>query len=288
MTALKITVVMVTYNRTAIVSEALDCLQNQSYPIETIIVVDNASTDSTKIDLLKRKEKDNRIIILNRASNGGYAAGLETGIVWGQDNLNTDYFWMMDDDSYPQPTALELLVDGIAKYNYDLLGLTGFKMTITTKKTILPKEEAETVDYILIDNALLKKEVALKVGAPNPDFFMMCEDYEYCIRIKKSGFKIGVLKNNHVNRLHLGSQKYSRTTLWRGYYHARNHLLILKNHFSWYLFVHYVIMQFKYLLGSIFAPDRWLRIKLRLVGIYHGLIEVKGKTLQPDTLKFTK
>jgi GT2 family glycosyltransferase len=52
---------------------------------------------------------------------------------------------------------------------------------------------------------------------------MMCEDYEYCLRIKKAGFKIGVMKNNHVNRLHLGSQRFSKATLWRGYYHSRNH-----------------------------------------------------------------
>ena len=288
MQLLKVTVVMVTYNRSTVVSEALDCLQKQSYPIDSIVIIDNASTDDTKAVLLKRKLEDNRISILNRSTNGGYAAGLDMGISWSLNHLETDYFWMMDDDSYPQPTALQLLIDGIEKYNYDLLGLTGFKMTMTTKKTIVPKNEAETVDYILIDNALLKKEVAVKVGTPNPDFFMMCEDYDYCIRIKKSGFKIGVLKNNHVNRLHLGSQKYSRTTLWRGYYHARNHLLILKSNFSWYLLIHYIIMQLKYLSGSIFAPDKWRRIQLRLVGIYHGLLGLKGKTLLPDTLKFTK
>jgi GT2 family glycosyltransferase len=288
MKSFKITVVMVTYNRTTIVNEALDCLQNQSYPIENIVVIDNASTDSTKEDLLKRKEKDARIVLLTREANGGYAAGLEMGIFWALANLETDFFWMMDDDSYPQPTALQLLIEGIIKYDYDMLGLTGFKMTLTTKKTVEPKNEVENVDYILIDNALLKKEVALNVGAPNPDFFMMCEDYDYCIRIRKSGYKIGVLKNNHVNRLHLGSQKYSRTTLWRGYYHARNHLLILQNNFSWFLMFHYLIIQVKYLLGSILAPDRWLRIKLRLIGIYHGIIKVKGKTLLPDTLKFIK
>lgn len=283
---LKITVVMVTYNRSQVVSEAIDCLQKQTYPIENIIIIDNASTDDTQEVLSKRKLLDPRIQFRVRNDNGGYAAGLETGILWGLKDFDTDYFWMMDDDSYPVPDALELLIKGITSYQYDLLGLTGFKITLTTKKTIEPIDDVQTVDYILVDNALLKKEVAEKIGAPNPDFFMMCEDYEYCLRIKKAGFKIGVMKNNHVNRLHLGSQKFSKATLWRGYYHSRNHLLILRQYFSWFLLVHYILMQTKYIYGSLLAPDRLIRIRFRLIGIYHGLINRKGKTLIPDSLKF--
>jgi GT2 family glycosyltransferase len=286
MESLKITVVMVTYNRSKVVSEAIDCLQKQTYPIENIIIIDNCSTDDTLEVLSKRKSADPRIQFRMRSENGGYAAGLETGILWGLSDFETDYFWMMDDDSYPVPDALELLVKGISSYKYDMLGLSGFKMTTTTKVTIEPQEEVQTVDYILIDNALVRKGVAEKVGAPNPDFFMMCEDYEYCLRIKKAGFKIGVMKNNHVNRLHLGSQKFSNATLWRGYYHSRNHMIILRQYFSCNMMIHYVLMQLKYLFGSFSAPDRFTRIKFRLIGIYHGLIGKKGKTLRPDTLKF--
>lgn len=286
MESLKITVVMVTFNRSKVVSEAIDCLQKQTYPIANIIIIDNCSTDDTLKVLSKRKVADPRIQFRSSDDNGGYAAGLETGILWGLNDFGTDFFWMMDDDSYPVPDALTLLIKGITTYNYDLLGLSGFRMTTTTKITIEPVDEVQTVDYILIDNALLKKEVAEKVGGPNPDFFMMCEDYEYCLRIKKAGFKIGVMKNNHVNRLHLGSQKFSRATLWRGYYHSRNHLLILRQYFSWNMLVHYVLMQFKYIFGSFSAPDRFTRIKFRLLGIYHGLISKRGKTLRPDTLKF--
>ena len=56
----KITVVMVTYNRSQVVSEAIDCLQKQTYPIENIIIVDNASTDETQKLLAQRKLCDIR------------------------------------------------------------------------------------------------------------------------------------------------------------------------------------------------------------------------------------
>ncbi len=96
MESLKITVVMVTYNRSKVVSEAIDCLQKQTYPIENIIIIDNCSTDDTLEVLSKRKSADPRIQFRMRSENGGYAAGLETGIMWGLSDFETDYFWMMD------------------------------------------------------------------------------------------------------------------------------------------------------------------------------------------------
>jgi GT2 family glycosyltransferase len=169
-----------------------------------------------------------------------------------------------------------------------MLGLTGFRLTWTHKYTVYPQKEVEVCDYILIDNALMKRKVVDATGVPDKDYFMMCEDYDYCIRVKKAGFKIGIIKNNHVNRLHLGSGKHSKNTLWRGYYHARNHMLILRKYFTIKTFIHYVVIQLKYLIGSLSAKDRWLRIKLRLKGVIDGMRSVKGKTLQPDSLRFTK
>ena len=75
MESLKITVVMVTYNRSKVVSEAIDCLQKQTYPIENIIIIDNCSTDDTLEVLSKRKSADPRIQFRMRSENGGYAAG---------------------------------------------------------------------------------------------------------------------------------------------------------------------------------------------------------------------
>ena len=115
---------------------------------------------------------------------------------------------------------------------------------------------------------------------------MMCEDYEYCLRLRKNGFRIGLINNHHVQRLNLGSQKFSRTTLWRGYYHSRNHLLILKDYFTFKRLFHYLIIQIKYLLAGLLASDRILRLKFRLTGMLHGMRAIKGKTLDPTTLRF--
>jgi rhamnopyranosyl-N-acetylglucosaminyl-diphospho-decaprenol beta-1,3/1,4-galactofuranosyltransferase len=76
--------------------------------------------------------------------------------------------------------------------------------------------------------------------------------------------------------------------LWRGYYSARNHVFILKKHFSFTDLVGLTYHQAKLLLtAAVLAPDRFQRVKLRLIGIWHGIRGVGGKTLDPGTMKFT-
>ena len=283
-----ITVVMVTYNRRDIVQKALDCLVAQTEPISNIVVVDNFSTDDTLDVLIERQKKDNRISIVKSQENAGFGAGLALGMNLALINLNSDFMWLMDDDSYPVTDALELLIKNSNEYQYDMLGLSGYILGLGAKRKVEPEKNSVAVDFILIDNALIRIETIKKIGVPSGEFFMMCEDYDYCLRIKEAGFKMGVIKNNHVTRLNLGSQKFSKATLWRGYYHSRNHLIILKRHFTFVRLVNYIIVQLKYLFASLQAPDRWTRIKFRLIGVLHGLQSVTGKTLDPITLTFKK
>ena len=283
-----IAAIMVTYNRRDIVLEALDCLQAQTQQVAHIVIVDNNSSDDTIEVLLERKDRDPRISIVRSFENSGFGAGLALGMNWALENLSPDYMWLMDDDSYPVADALELLLKNTIQYHYDVLGLSGYILTMGSKKKVIPQSNSVDVDFILIDNALVSIETIKKIGVPSGEFFMMCEDYDYCLRIKAAGFKLGVIKNNHVTRLNLGSQKFSKATLWRGYYHSRNHLIILKRHFTFVRFVNYIIVQLKYLIASIQSPDRWTRIKFRLIGVFHGLKSVTGKTLDPMTLTFNK
>lgn len=44
---MKINCVVVTYNRLSLLKECLSALENQTYPIQRIVIVDNCSTDGT-------------------------------------------------------------------------------------------------------------------------------------------------------------------------------------------------------------------------------------------------
>ena len=285
----KVAVVVVTYNRSEVIQKTLDCLQAQTYLISDIIVVDNNSSDITIEGLLERKKMDTRISIVTSSENIGYGAGLALGMNWGLENTAVDYMWLMDDDVSNIPETLGYLVENSKKYHYDALGLMGYKLGLGTKTKVNPIDHSADVDFMPVDHALFSVETIKKVGVPSNDFFMMCEDYEYCLRIKKAGLKLGVIGNHYVNRLAMGGgERFSRSTRWRGYYHSRNHLLILKQYFSWFRLASYIIMQLKYLIAGLQAPDRFDRIKFRLLGVYHGLKSVKGKSLDPISLTFKK
>src|SRR3546814_2918018 len=67
--AVRITVVIPTYNRAAVIGEALETVFAQTYPVHEIIVVDDASSDAT-CDIVRGFD-DPRIKLIARQENGG-------------------------------------------------------------------------------------------------------------------------------------------------------------------------------------------------------------------------
>ena len=88
----KVVVVIVTFNRSAIIQKALDCIESQTYFISNIVVVDNNSSDNTSEILLERKKKNSKISIVSSSENVGYGAGLALGMNWSMENLDVDFF----------------------------------------------------------------------------------------------------------------------------------------------------------------------------------------------------
>jgi rhamnopyranosyl-N-acetylglucosaminyl-diphospho-decaprenol beta-1,3/1,4-galactofuranosyltransferase len=293
MSEISVGLVIVTYNRYDTVTRSLEKIFSQTRLPGHIVVVDNCSTDQTFERLSLRKD----IETIRLDANLGFAAGLAAGM---KHLLNhhpdIDFFWLMDDDSEPEANALEQLLAIKKEIPFEgILSVTGFIdtlwngpvrfSTISRKpnKVSHPVFNLYQVDHALIDGALVDRAVVDRVGFPDGKFFMMCEDVEYCKRIKRAGYKILLWDNEAMmNRLHFGGGGgFSKSNLWRGYYGARNHLLILKEYFSWTALLAYAIRQTKYLLASLMAKDRFKRFYMRFLGIVHGLRGVTGKTIDP-------
>ena len=106
----QVAAVVVTYNRVDKLGRVLDSILAQSRPVERLIVIDNASTDSTP-QLLATYAGDARVEVLRLDSNtggaGGFAAGMERAYERG-----ADWVWIMDDDCYTEEDALEKLLSG--------------------------------------------------------------------------------------------------------------------------------------------------------------------------------
>lgn len=291
---MKTCLVIVTYNRIATLLETLKYVQqiNAQY----VVVVNNGSKDDT--DKFINGYDQFKLHAVHLPVNLGFGYGLSMGMKYAlQQFKDIDFFLLMDDDSHPKEDLITQLINA-----RQLVGKPGiicsmgyvddvwkgpvsvYKNLIKKMVQISAKPEIYQVDHVLVDGSLIDREVVDAIGTPREDVFMMCEDAEYSKRIKRAGFSITVLKDEEMmDRLHLGGgDRFSFSTRWRGYYHARNHLMILKNYFSVKSLLTYCIRQTKYLVASLQAPDRWDRIRLRLLGIVHGMIGKMGKTIDPE------
>jgi rhamnopyranosyl-N-acetylglucosaminyl-diphospho-decaprenol beta-1,3/1,4-galactofuranosyltransferase len=281
--------ILVTYNRLETLKQALDHVLAQELKPATIIVVDNKSTDGT-IEYLQTVDGSNNIHCIYMESNTGSAGAIAAAMNYGLKVKECQYFWVLDDDTLYAPHALKELVENIEQSKFSMIGLHGAHLKMGKKIPVRADIKLQEVDYAMIDGALIKAEVVHNVGPVCEEFFMMCDDHEYSVRIRRKGYKIGVLKNGADNRLYLGGGgQFTRATLWRGYYSARNHMFIVKKHFSFGNLIGYCYMQTKLLISAaVLAPDRFQRVRFRLMGIWHGITGVGGRTLDPGTLKFNK
>ncbi|MBO9198833.1 MULTISPECIES: glycosyltransferase [Niastella] len=286
----KVCAILVTYNRLDTLKTAMEHVLAQTLLPATIVVVDNNSTDGT-IEYLQSVHGENNIHSIFMENNTGSAGAIAAGMEFGLSNIEDqyDYFWVLDDDTFYAPNALQDLVENIENSEFSMIGLHGAHIRMGRKIQVKDDVRLQEVDYAMIDGALIKAEVVQHVGTICEEFFMMCDDHEYSVRMQRKGYKIGVLKNGADNRLYLGGGgQFTRATLWRGYYSARNHIFIIKKHFSFVNLFGYCLLQTKLLITAAFlAPDRFKRVRLRLTGILHGILGIGGRTLDPGTLKFT-
>ncbi|MCU7891481.1 MAG: glycosyltransferase family 2 protein [Candidatus Thiodiazotropha sp. (ex Ustalcina ferruginea)] len=105
----RILIIIVTWNKQQYVIDLLNSISILNYPSESmdIVVVDNASTDST-VELIRQQFNDVHLIC-NKENIGG-SGGFNTGLAWAFEQQDYDYLWLLDNDVKVHKNALiELL-----------------------------------------------------------------------------------------------------------------------------------------------------------------------------------
>ena len=190
----RVGIVVVTYNRLALLKEAIDSLRNQTYLNRDIIVINNGSTDGTLEWLNAQKD----LITITQKNLGG-AGGFFTGMKYVAE-YDYDYCWIMDDDVVCHPDALQELVNAYNKKPNigfvcsKVIGINGCPMNTPTVDD-RPSSNGE-VDYSdLIAESMIKVKTATfvsvlcsaktirEVGLPYKEFFIWADDTEYTNRI---------------------------------------------------------------------------------------------------------
>ena len=95
-----VSVVMTSYNRSKLINRAILSVINQSYQNWELIIVDDASTDSTPTILKEWSEKEKRIKVVINKENLWKQYGLSPNLNTGINLSKGKYIARLDDDDY--------------------------------------------------------------------------------------------------------------------------------------------------------------------------------------------
>lgn len=258
---MKICTVVVTFNRYELLKECLDSLLNQTTK-NTILLVDNASTDGTDKKIIEDGYLEHTNIIYKRLDkNSGGAGGFHFGVKYALENAY-DFVWLMDDDAEPELDALEILLQNIDNKKYSayasktMIGtkdnhtlstfghrgifdykncLPAFQKGINLKEYEKDKCEIEMASFVGI---LIPISSIKKIGLPEERFFIHHDDTEYSLRLVTLG-KILMINDSliyhkekrqeeKIERKFLGFKKnrIKFERLWLKYFGLRNSIFI--------------------------------------------------------------
>lgn len=239
-----IVAVVVTYNRLAVLKECVSAIRNQSRLPIRIIIVNNASTDGSRMylnDLMNEHRELITAIHLDR--NTGGAGGFNEGIrlaYWA----DAEWIWLMDDDCIPQLDCLEKLLDAkdLLQKKYHEIGFIASRVLWIDRTPCLmnvPFQHSLWIEPHALDHgvsriagasfvSLLISRAAVKQhGLPVKEFFIWFDDVEYTRRIAST--LRGYLATNSIaihktskNNSALDFNQLDINSLWKFKYGIRN------------------------------------------------------------------
>lgn len=195
---IQVSIVMAVYNGEAFLKEAIDSALSQTYHNLEIIIVNDGSTDSTKMIL--GEINDNRVMVIHLDHNQGAANALNTGIMQAQGD------WVAiqdaDDNSYPEriDEQVKYLIEHPQLVGIGTLiecipggeGVSGglLKGVTRNKNTYISREDIRSIIFWgspLTHSAIMfSKAVYLEVGGYSTEF-KIAYDYDLWLKLLEKG-----------------------------------------------------------------------------------------------------
>jgi GT2 family glycosyltransferase len=249
---MKIALVVLNYNGNDDTLECLRSLLKISYPDPRIYVVDNGSDPPlrealgdlrTRVRLIENRE--------NLGFTGGHNAALKLALSEGADQV-----LLLNNDTVVDPGFLEPLVRAL---NEDPgLGIVSPKIYFYGKDRVLWSYGARVdrltgrsphigvdeydsgqcdairdVDRVTGCAMLVRRDFLERVGALDDRFFAYAEEMDWCLRARRAGYRVAVVKESILwHKGHRSSGRIGRPFI--GYLLARNHLLLLRKHSNYF------------------------------------------------------
>lgn len=240
----KIATILVNYNGLSDTIECIKSIQKSKFACH-IIIVDNAS-EGSDVKILCSDYPN--ITVIACSTNGGFSYGNNIGIKWAIEH-NFDFVLLLNNDTVVDEDMILRLLEyaddttiTVPSMFYhskpDMLCYGGgFVNKITGSAKHKRINEIVEVDFMKPENCtfatgccmLLSTYIIKKIGMLREDFFMYCEDTEFCIRAIKGGIKILYIPQAKLWHK-VSSSTGGSGSAFNTYYMTRNRLWCIELH----------------------------------------------------------
>jgi rhamnosyltransferase len=213
--------------------DAIENIRSYEEALELLVIVDNSPEPSPVI--LEFARASGKILYVGDGVNRGIAWALNEGARAARE-AGSAWLLTMDQDSRFEPGALAALIEGAQG---ERLGIVSPRHKIEGKPDPAGEPGAREAAYVMTSGNLLNLEAYAAAGPFLEKLFIDYVDCEYCLRLRKRGYRIvvtgrSVLAHRYgriTPRRLLGKVAYpTHHEPFRKYYIVRNRLYVLWNY----------------------------------------------------------
>lgn len=251
----KIGIVLVNYNGFKDTVECIESINRIDDIDYEIIVVDNASTDSS-YEKLKNANFLNCTVI-EAEHNLGFSAGNNIGIKYAKE-IGCNYILLLNNDTYVEKDFLSCFLECERKYdnnaaitgkilyadNKSIIWYAGGDVNRLTGRTVHygihepddgKYDDEKIVTFISGCCIFFPVRIIDTVGMMDERYFLYCEDLDYCCCIRSHGYKL--IYEPKAVIYHKINSSTRKIPHMEAYYTIRNKRYVLKKYFKGFQYI---------------------------------------------------
>jgi GT2 family glycosyltransferase len=205
----RLTIVVLSYNRPALLERALQSIAAQTFSGSDVLVIDNPSPESTRIRGVVCGFPGVRLIA--NTWNSGFTGGMNQGLA----EATGEYVYLTEDDIELDRECAAVLVEYLERHpDVALAGPVMWNLQTPTIRCAGGRftlgstyqmrinavgqralDVVEPFNTMYLPGAMIAARTSLlrEIGGFHPDFFMYGEDVELCARTLERGLKIAIV-----------------------------------------------------------------------------------------------
>lgn len=203
----KLSIVLPVYNTEKYLRKCLQSIFASTFQNFELVIINDGSTDSSEQIILEFKEKYEDKIVYIKKENSGISDTRNLGV----EKATAEHITFIDSDDYIEPNMLELMMEKLEEYDYDVVACdiklvyegndkvatisSGYSCDLYHKNKI---KETMLVQYPVLWNKIYKTSLLKPLKF---SFGVWYEDMEYILKLYPNINSIGVVKKPLYNYL---------------------------------------------------------------------------------------